>query len=73
MFDKRLNVDGFKDLIDVHFASNVITNLKSTDASLANDEIVEEILEKRTYFNKNGSNWRFEMITSLDLHTHSCL
>lgn len=73
MFDKRLNVDGFKDLIDVHFASNVITNLKSTDASLANGEMVEEILEKRTYFNKNGSNWRFEMITSLDLHTHSCL
>ena len=58
------NVGGSEELIDAHFASNIIISFKVIDVLLAYDEMVEEISAKVAILDKNGSSWRFEMVTS---------
>ena len=51
------------------FHSKTEVNLKSTSCSELFSKMKETILESLRKFQRQGSNWRFRSVSSLDLHT----
>ena len=47
------------------FHSEIEINLENTDV----DEMMKTILERLANFQKSGSNWIFNSVVSLDIHT----
>ena len=44
-------------------------NLESTDSNELFSKMKETVLESLVKFKRQGSNWRFHSVLSLDLHT----
>ena len=51
------------------FHSNTEINLESTDSNEFFSKMRETVLESLAKFQRQGSNWRFRSVLSLDLHT----
>ena len=51
------------------FHSKTKVNLESTDSNELFSKIKEIVLEPLSKFQRQGSNWRFRSVLSLDLHT----
>ena len=51
------------------FHSKTEVNLESTDSNELFSKIKETVLESLAIFPKQGRNWRFHSVLSLDLHT----
>ena len=51
------------------FHSNTEVNLKSTDSHELFSKMKETVLESLAKFQRQGSNWRFHSVLSLNLHT----
>ena len=54
---------------DAAFHSKTEVNLESTDSNELFSKMKETILESLAKFQRQGSNWRFHSVLSLDLHT----
>ena len=51
------------------FHSKTEVNLGSTDCNELFSKMKETVLESLAKFQRQGSNWRFHSVLSLDLHT----
>ena len=51
------------------FHSKTEVNLESTDSKELFSKMKETVLEHLAKFQRQGSNWRFHSVLSLDLHT----
>ena len=51
------------------FHSKTEVNLESTDCNELFSNMKENVLESLAKFQRQGSNWRFHSVLSLDLHT----
>ena len=51
------------------FHSKTEVNLESTDSYELFSEMKETVLESLAKFQRQGSNWRFRSVLSLDFHT----
>ena len=51
------------------FHSKTEVNLESTNSTELFSEMKETVLESLAKFQRQGSNWRFHSVLSLDLHT----
>ena len=51
------------------FHSKTEVNLESTDTNDLFSKMKETVLESLAKFQRQGSNWRFHSVLSLDLHT----
>ena len=51
------------------FHSKTEVNLESTDSNELFSKMKETVLESLAKFQRQGSNWRFHSVLSLDLHT----
>ena len=51
------------------FHSKTEVNLESTNSNELFSKIKETVLESLAKFQRQGSNWRFHSVLSLDLHT----
>ena len=54
------------------FHSKTKVNLESTDSNELFSKMKETVLQSLTKFQRQGSNWRFHSVLSLDLHTVKC-
>ena len=54
---------------EVAFNSKTEVNLESTNSNELFSEMKETVLESLAKFQRQGSNWRFHSVLSLDLHT----
>ena len=52
-----------------HFHSDTNENLEASDEKEIFDKAIDKMLEQLENFNKNGSNWVFNKVESLDIHT----
>lgn len=64
----RDNEDGSTRLVDAHFHTEVVRNLEETDKEEVFKPSVITILERLWSYNEEGSNWRFQRVTSLNIH-----
>ena len=51
-----------------HFGINPIENLESTNESAEYNVMIHDIEERIQNFDRRGSNWRFQIVLSLDVH-----
>ena len=51
------------------FHSKTEVNLESTDCNELFSKMKETVLESLAKFQRQGSNWRFHSVLSLDIHT----
>ena len=51
------------------FVSKTGVNLERTDSKKMFSKVKETVLESLAKFQRQGSNWRFHSVLSLDLHT----
>ena len=51
-----------------YFNTETYINLESTDAKLILSQMIKEILEKISIFQRNGSGWYFKEVSSLEIH-----
>ena len=51
------------------FHSKTEVNLESTNSNELFSKMKETVLESLSKFQRQGSNWRFHSVLSLDLHT----
>ena len=51
------------------FHSNTDVNLENTNSSELFSKMKETVLESLAKFQRQGKNWRFRSVLSLDLHT----
>ena len=51
------------------FHSKTEVKLESTDSNALFSKMKETVLESLAKFQRQGSNWRFHSVLSLDLHT----
>ena len=51
------------------FQSKTEVNLESTDSNELFSKMKQTVLESLAKFQRQGSNWRFHSVLSLDLHT----
>ena len=54
---------------EAEFHSKTKVNLESTDSNELFSKMKETVLESLAKFQRQGSNWRFRSVLSLDLHT----
>ena len=52
-----------------YFHSEIHENLESTDEKVILSQMINEIMEKLANFLKNGSQWYFKQLISLDIYT----
>ena len=62
----KLNISS---TIKVYFNTEIHINRESTDVKFILSQMIEEILEKISFFQKNGSGWYFKEVISLEIHT----
>ena len=55
--------------IEAEFHSKTKANLESTNSNELLSKMKETVLESLAKFQRQGSNWRFLSVLSLDLHT----
>ena len=69
---KDESVDGGKKFMNigskVYFNTEIYINLESTDVKVILSQMIKEILEKISVFQKNGSGWYFEEVSSLEIN-----
>ena len=51
-----------------YFNTETYINLESTDVKFILSQMIKEILEKISIFQKNGSGWYFKEVSSLEIH-----
>ena len=51
-----------------HFNTETYINLESTDVKVILSQMIKEILEKISIFQRNGSGWYFKVVSSLEIH-----
>ena len=51
-----------------YFNTEKYINLESTDVKVILSEMIKEILEKITIYQRNGSGWYFKEVSSLEIH-----
>ena len=51
----------------VYFNTETFINLESTDVKVILSQMIKEILEKISIFQKGGSGWYFKEVTSLEI------
>ena len=72
IMQKDESVDGGKKFIDIGskvcFNTKTYNNLESTDVKVILSQMINEILEKISVFQMNGSGWYFEEVSSLEIY-----
>ena len=53
----------------VYFNTETYINLEKTDVKVILSQMIDEILEKISAYQENGSGWYFKEVTSLEIHT----
>ena len=71
--EKQQSVDGGRKCITTgsktYFNTETHINLESTDTKFILSQMIKEILEKISIFQKNGSGWYFKEVIGLEIHT----
>ena len=67
MVGRELFNENFE-LLNAHFQSCVVKNLKATDESEEFDSLMHTIQEMIQNFNQRGSKWKSQRVISLNFH-----
>ena len=51
-----------------YFNTETYINLESTDVKVILSQMIKEILEKNSIYQRNGSGWYFKEVSSLEIH-----
>ena len=72
IMEKREIVDGGRKSIttgsQTYFNTETYINLESTDVKVILSQMIKEILEKISIYQRNGSGWYFKEVSSLEIH-----
>ena len=72
IMEKQESEDGGRKSITIesktYFNTETYINLESTDVKVILSQMIKEILEKISIYQRNGSGWYFKEVTSLEIH-----
>ena len=75
-YGKKESVDGGRKSIttgsQTYFNTETYINLESTDVKVILSQMIKEILEKISIYQRNGSGWYFKEVSSLEIHIIDC-
>ena len=72
IMEKQESVDGGRKSITTgrktYFNTETYIHIESTDVKVILSQMIKEILEKISIYQRNGSGWYFKEISSLEIH-----